>query len=86
MQENYRTRNAISAFNAVIREAAQLRGLAYADVNLWLKQAEQGLPSMRKPDIRASYLVGVFSDGLHLNARQCHRCQLSLMLLMPVWC
>lgn len=64
------TRNAISALNAVIAEAAQSKGLAYADVNLLLKQAEQGITFDAVTLTTRFVSGGLFSlDGLHLNAK-----------------
>lgn len=60
--------NAITAYNTTIKAVADLRGLAFVDVNAFLKSAQKGIV-YNGVSLNANFVTGgAFSlDGLHLN-------------------
>jgi hypothetical protein len=60
--------SAISAFNSTIRSVAQSKGLAFADVNAFMKAAQKGIV-YNGVTLSTSFVTGgAFSlDGIHLN-------------------
>ncbi|HWY38180.1 MAG TPA: hypothetical protein VNY73_06445, partial [Bacteroidia bacterium] len=60
--------NAIAAYNTTIRSVADTRGLAFVDVNAFLKLAQKGIVYNGVTLSSAFVTGGAFSlDGLHLN-------------------
>lgn len=70
MEEITLTRSAIQAYNSIIAQAAQAKGLALADVYTALKNAEKGVIFDGVSLDTRFVQGGLFSlDGLHLNAK-----------------